>query len=69
MYVEGLKGLRAQSLYNGRVLWEFSAPGILDAYHREHSIGAAGKSLENKGGGPGGLEPPTTRFEAGYSIH
>ncbi len=41
MFVEGLNGLRAQSLYNGRVLWEFSAPGILASYHREHSIGAA----------------------------
>jgi outer membrane protein assembly factor BamB len=41
MFVEGLNGLRAQSLYNGRVLWEFSAPAILAAYHREHSIGAA----------------------------
>ncbi len=41
MFVEGLNGLRAQSIYNGRVLWEFSAPGILSAYHREHSIGAA----------------------------
>ncbi|NLS91138.1 MAG: PQQ-binding-like beta-propeller repeat protein [Planctomycetaceae bacterium] len=41
MFVEGLNGLRAQSLYNGRVLWEFEAPGILGAYHREHSIGAA----------------------------
>lgn len=41
MFVEGLRGLRAQNLYNGRVLWEFAAPGILDAYHREHSIGAA----------------------------
>ena len=41
MFVEGLNGLRAQSLYNGRVLWEFSAPGILASYNREHSIGAA----------------------------
>ena len=41
MFVEGLNGLRAQSVYNGRVLWEFSAPGILSAYNREHSIGAA----------------------------
>ncbi len=41
MFVEGLNGLRAQSIYNGRVLWEFSAPGILAAYNREHSIGAA----------------------------
>ena len=41
MFAEGLDGLRAQSIYNGRVLWEFSCPGILAAYHREHSIGAA----------------------------
>lgn len=41
MFVEGLNGLRAQSLYNGCVLWEFSAPGILASYNREHSIGAA----------------------------
>ncbi len=41
MFIEGLNALRAQSIYNGRVLWEFSAPGILSAYNREHSIGAA----------------------------
>ncbi len=41
MFVEGLNGLRAQSIYNGRVLWEFSRPGILASYNREHSIGAA----------------------------
>jgi outer membrane protein assembly factor BamB len=40
-FVQGLNGLRAQSLYNGRVLWEFDAPSILAAYNREHSIGAA----------------------------
>lgn len=41
MFVEGMNGLRAQSIYNGRVLWEFTQPGILASYHREHSIGAA----------------------------
>ena len=41
MFVEGLNGLRAQSIYNGTVLWEFDQPGILAAYNREHSIGAA----------------------------
>lgn len=41
MFVPGLNGLRAQNLYNGRVLWEFDIPGILSAYNREHSIGAA----------------------------
>ena len=41
VFVPGLNGLRAQSLYNGRVLWEFDAPGILASYNREHSIGAA----------------------------
>ena len=41
MFIEGLNGLRAQNVYNGRVLWEFSAPGILASYNREHSIGAA----------------------------
>lgn len=40
-FVQGLNGLRAQSLYNGRVLWEFDAPRILASYNREHSIGAA----------------------------
>jgi len=41
MFVEGINGLRAQSIYSGRVLWEFTRPGILASYHREHSIGAA----------------------------
>ena len=41
MFVEGLNGLRAVNIYNGRTVWEFSLPGILAAYHREHSIGAA----------------------------
>ena len=41
MFVEGLNGLRAQSIYNGCVLWEHARPGILASYNREHSIGAA----------------------------
>ena len=41
MYVEGLNGIRAQNIYNGRVLWEYPLPGVLGSYHREHSIGAA----------------------------
>ena len=41
MFVEGINGLRAQNIYNGRPLWEFSLPGVLLPYHREHSIGAA----------------------------
>ncbi len=41
MFVPGLNGLRAQSLYNGRLLWQFDLPGLLASYHREHSIGAA----------------------------
>jgi outer membrane protein assembly factor BamB len=41
MFVEGLNGVRAQSIYNGSLLWEFQRTGILAAYNREHSIGAA----------------------------
>ncbi len=41
MFVEGLHGLRATSIYNGRTLWEFPLPNALATYHREHSIGAA----------------------------
>jgi len=41
MIVQGLHGLRATSIYNGRTLWEVSLPNALRTYHREHSIGAA----------------------------
>ncbi len=41
MIVQGLHGLRATSIYNGRTLWEFPLPNALRTYHREHSIGAA----------------------------
>ncbi len=41
MFVEGLHGLRATSIYNGRTLWDFPLPNALGTYHREHSIGAA----------------------------
>jgi len=42
MFVEGLNGLRAVSIYNGRTLWEVPLPGILSAYHQEHLMGVAG---------------------------
>lgn len=41
MFVEGLHGLRATNIYNGRTLWEFPLHNVLRTYHREHSIGAA----------------------------
>lgn len=41
MFAEGLHGLRAVDIYNGRPLWEYSIPKVLSSYHREHSIGAA----------------------------
>jgi outer membrane protein assembly factor BamB len=41
MIAEGLHGLRAVSIYNGRTLWEFPLENVLLTYHREHSIGAA----------------------------
>jgi outer membrane protein assembly factor BamB len=41
MIVEGLHGLRAVSIYNGRTLWEFPLENVLLSYHGEHSIGAA----------------------------
>ncbi len=37
MFVEGIHGLRAQNIYNGRPLWEHPLPGVLLPYHREHS--------------------------------
>ena len=41
MFAEGLNGLRAVNIYNGRTLWEFPLENVLRSYHREHSIGAA----------------------------
>lgn len=41
MIVQGLHGLRAVSIYNGRTLWEFPLENVLRRYHSEHSNGAA----------------------------
>lgn len=41
MFAEGVHGLRATNIYNGRTLWEYSIENVLSTYHREHSIGAA----------------------------
>lgn len=42
MFAEGLNGLRATNIYNGRTLWELPMEGILLPYHKgESSIGVA----------------------------
>ncbi len=42
LFVEGLDELRAADAYNGRTLWTFALPGILDAYDADHLVGTAG---------------------------
>jgi outer membrane protein assembly factor BamB len=41
MFVEGIDAVRAQNVYNGRVLWEFSIPGVLASYHLSAPGGSA----------------------------
>ena len=41
LIVEGLNGLRAVSAYNGRLLWEYPLPEVLEAYDQEHLVGVA----------------------------
>ena len=41
MFMEGINGVRAVNLYNGRPLWTCEIPGILVKYHQEHLTGAA----------------------------
>jgi len=42
MFAEGLNGLRATNIYNGRTLWEHPLEGILLPYHKgESSVGVA----------------------------
>jgi outer membrane protein assembly factor BamB len=41
MIVEGLKSLRAVSVYNGRTLWEAPLPGLLKPYDQDHLVGTA----------------------------
>ncbi len=41
MFVEGLNGLQAVNIYNGRVLWELPLENILWPYHGEASLGVA----------------------------
>ena len=41
MFVEGLNAIRATSIHNGRALWEFSLPGVLEPYHQDHLTGVA----------------------------
>lgn len=41
LFAEGLDELRAVDAYNGRTLWSFSLPGILDAYNADHLVGSA----------------------------
>ena len=41
MFMEGLHGVRAVNLYNGRPLWTYEIPNILKPYHQEHLTGVA----------------------------
>lgn len=41
LFAEGLDELRAVDAYNGRSLWSFSLPGILDSYNADHLVGTA----------------------------
>lgn len=41
LFAEGLDELMAVDAYNGRPLWRFKQPGILDAYNADHLVGAA----------------------------
>ncbi|MCA9133517.1 MAG: PQQ-binding-like beta-propeller repeat protein, partial [Planctomycetales bacterium] len=41
LFAEGLDELIAVDAYNGRPLWRFQQPGILDAYNADHLVGAA----------------------------
>ena len=42
MVIQGLEGLLAVDVYNGRRLWKFPLPGILKPYDQEHLLGTAG---------------------------
>ena len=41
LFVEGLNALQAVDAYNGRPLWRFEKPGILQAYNADHLAGTA----------------------------
>lgn len=41
MFVEGLSALRAVDAYNGRDLWEFALPGVLQPFNADHLSGTA----------------------------
>lgn len=41
MFVEGVAALRAVDAYNGRNLWEFPLPNVLQAYSADHLSGTA----------------------------
>ena len=41
LFAEGLDELIAIDAYNGRPLWRFEQPGILDAYNADHLVGSA----------------------------
>lgn len=42
LFAEGVDALRALDAYNGRMLWEFPLPEVLQPFHQEHIMGAAG---------------------------
>ena len=42
LFSEGLDGIIAVDAYNGRKLWEYRIPGILDSFDGDHLMGTAG---------------------------
>ncbi len=42
LFHEGLNALRAVDAYNGRTLWQYELPGVLQAYNADHLMGASG---------------------------
>jgi outer membrane protein assembly factor BamB len=41
LYIQGLNDIRAQDAYNGRVIWEYSLPGIGSTFMGDHLVGTA----------------------------
>ena len=42
MFVEGMNGLLSVDAYNGRKLWEYPLPAILEEYSADHIMGTSG---------------------------
>lgn len=42
VFHQGMNSLRAADAYNGRTLWEYPLPGVLEPYNADHLMGASG---------------------------